>query len=119
MTAPTWSADPHTMDLLEAIADAERATARDMPAAFLAACEADARAHGGVVSVNRVSAALPEDITSTHRFSALWSHYTGKGRPMRTATTADLAHPWEVRQGSRSGNDGKPVRLRIWQECAR
>ena len=111
--APRWE-PTDAADLLTLVADVDRSTGRDVPALFLAACEADAKAHGGIVSVSRVSAALPEDITSTERYSALWSHYTGKGRPMRKATEADVLQPWEIRFGSRSGNDGKPVRLRVW-----
>ena len=78
-------------------------------AAFLAACEADAKAHDGRVSVSRVSAALPEDITSTERYSSFWSHFTGKDRPMRR-----LDGVWDERKGSRSGNNGKPTPARVW-----
>jgi hypothetical protein len=78
-------------------------------AAFLAACEADAAANGGRVSVSRVSAALPEDITSTERYSAMWSRFTGRDRPMRR-----LPGVWDMREGSRSGNDGKPTPAREW-----
>lgn len=116
---PAWSpVDDDTADLLTLVADVERPTGRDVVAAFLAACEADAKAHGGIVSVNRVSAALPEDVTSTERYSSLWSHFTGKGKPMRKATTKDAQPPWEIRKGSRSGNDGKPVRLRVWDAAS-
>ena len=97
--------DEPTADLLTLVADVDNPVGRDLPALFLAACERDAAAHDGLVSVNRVSAALPEDITSTERYSAMWSHYTGKGRPMVKADG------WEIREGSRSGNDGKPVKL--------
>ena len=109
------SIDGDTADKLALVADPEAAVGRDMVAAFLAACEADARANGGLVSVNRVSAALPDDITSTERYAAMWGHFTGKGKPMRRATTEDHPHPWEERKGSRSGNDGKPMRLRFWE----
>lgn len=114
MTAPIFSpVDDDTADLLTLVADVDRPTGRDVPALFLAACEADAAANGGLVSVSRVSAALPEDVTCTERYSALWSHFTGRGRPMRRATDDD-GQTWELREGSRSGNDGKPVRLRVW-----
>lgn len=116
MTAPRWE-PTDAADLLTLVADVDRSTGRDVPALFLAACEADAKAHGGIVSVSRVSAALPEDITSTERYSSLWSHYTGKGRPMRKADARD-ERQWEIREGSRSGNNGKPVRLRVWVGAA-
>ena len=119
MSGPTFApVDDDTADLLALIANPGHPVGRDAVAAFLAACEADAAAHDGLVSVNRVSAALPDDITSTERYSSLWSHYTGKGKPMRKATTNDTPIPWEERKGSRSGNDGKPVRLRVWQGVA-
>lgn len=109
MSGPQFAAvDEPTADLLALVANPGHPVGRDAVAAFLAACEADAAAHDGLVSVNRVSAALPEDITSTERYSSLWSHYTGKGKPMVKA------EGWEIRKGSRSGNDGKPVRLRRW-----
>lgn len=118
------TAEPSLFDLIDAqarinethaklhlVADPGSPVGRDAVAAFLTACEADARTHDGIVSVNRVSAALPEDITSTERYSSFWSHFTGKGKPMVKADG------WEIREGSRSGNDGKPVRLRRWIGC--
>ena len=113
------SIDGTTADKLRLVADPDSPIGRDVVAAFLAACETDARSHGGIVSVSRVSAALPEDITRTERYSSLWSHYTGRDKPMRKATADDIEPPWEIRKGSRSGNDGKPVRLRVWQGAAR
>lgn len=41
-------------------------------------------------------------------------HFTGRGRPMRKATLEDVSMPWEVCEGSASGNDGRPFRLRVW-----
>lgn len=99
-----------TADLLTLIADADSPIGRDMVTAFLAACEADAAAHDGRVSVSRVSAALPEDITSTERYSSLWSRFTGKDRPMRR-----IPGVWDIREGSRTGNDGKPTPAREWR----
>lgn len=96
-------------DLLELVADTERATGRDAVAAFLAACEADARAHDGRVSVNRVSAALEAEGIEHHRYSAFWSHFTGRGKPM-----VKCSGEWEVRAGSKTGNNGKPFVVRRW-----
>lgn len=106
---PRW--EPTTVEgLLRLVADVDRPTGRDAPALFLAACEADARSHGGCVSVNRVRALLElvgADIPP-RRYSAMWAVYTGDGRPM-------LKLPeWEVCSGSRSGNDGRPMPLRKW-----
>jgi hypothetical protein len=106
--------DDDTADLLAMVADAESPVGRDAVAAFLAACEADAANHGGIVSVSRVGAALTEAGIEHHRYSSFWSHFTGHGKPMRPATTADTDPPWEIRRGSKSGNNGKPMRLRVW-----
>lgn len=75
---------------------------------FLAACKADADAHDGLVSVNRVSAALSEAGIESRRYSSLWGHFTGDGKPMRSTQQV------EVRAGSTSGNDGKAMWLRRW-----
>lgn len=104
-----YALDDETADLLTLVADAERPTGRDVVAAFLAACEADAAANGGRVSVSRVGDMLPEDITSTERYSSLWSHFTGPGKHMRRVPGV-----WDERQGSRSGNNGKPTPARVW-----
>ena len=104
--APT---DDDTHDLLSLVADTERPTGRDMVAEFLTACENDAKANGGRVSVSRVSAALPDDITSTERYSSLWSAFTGKGKPMRR-----VPGEVDVRQGSTSHNNGRMGPAREW-----
>src|SRR5690348_14404068 len=106
---PMLTADPDTHNRLVLVADVTSPVGRDAVSAFLAACEADARANGGRVSVSRVSAMLPEDITSTERYSSFWSRFTGKDRPMRR-----LKGMWDEREGSRSGNDGKLTPARVW-----
>jgi hypothetical protein len=109
MTAPHFApVDEPTADLLTLVADVERATGRDVPALFLAACQRDAREHGGLVSVNRVRALLDGEDIPPRRYSALWSHYTGRGKPM--VKTGE----WEMCEGSTSGNDGRPFAIRRW-----
>ena len=102
---------PETADLLGLVADAETPLGQGRYASFLAACKADAMAHHGLVSVNRVRAALTvkgELQISPRAFSGMWAHATGPGRPMVRA------EGWELCQGSTSGNDGRPYRLRRW-----
>lgn len=109
MTAPRFApVDSDTADLLTLVADADAPVGRDAVAAFLAACEADAEAHGGRVSVNRVRAALAGEDIPPRRYSALWAHYTGRGKPM--VKTGE----WETCAGSDSGNDGRPYPVRRW-----
>lgn len=100
-------------DLLEVLAAGEQRSDVDV---FLDACEADAAAHDGLVSVNRVRALVQESghTIDPARYSAFWSRFTGKGRPMRKATGDDTPEPWEVCQGSTSNNNGRPYRLRVW-----
>lgn len=120
MTAPTF-APTDQYDLLALVADTERATARDDVAAFLAACEQDAAAHDGLVSVNRVRALMADRDIEHHRYSALWAHFTGKGRPMVAAFVKTENGPepmWETCKGSQSGNNGRPYRLRRWVGAA-
>ena len=113
--APTFApVDKPTRDKLALVADPDSPVGRSDLGVFLAACEADARDHGGIVSVNRVRAALDEADIEPHRYSSFWSHFTGKSRVMRKATTEDVADPWEICQGSPSGNDGRPYPLRVW-----
>lgn len=102
------SIDGTTADKLAVVADPEHPVGRDAVAAFLTACEADHRRHG-YVSVNRVSAALESEGIEHHRYSAFWSRFTGKGRPMRR-----LPGRFEERQGSKSGNNGRLMPLREW-----
>ena len=111
MTAPTF-APTSEYDLLALVADTERATARDDVAAFLAACEQDAAANDGIVSVNRVRDLMADRDIEHHRYSAFWSRFTGRGRPM------EKADGWERCEGSESGNDGRPYRLRRWVGAA-
>jgi hypothetical protein len=105
--SPHWE-PTDAADLLTLVADTRRPVGRDAPALFLAACEADARAHGGLVSVNRVRERLAAEDIPPRRFSALWSHFTGRDRPM--VKTGG----WEVCSGSTSGNDGRPYPVRRW-----
>lgn len=107
-------------DLLSLVVDEHSPlpSKQDAIDAFLTACERDARAHDGIVSVSRVADLLRDQLEADqiehHAYSGMWSTYTGKDRPMRKATTADIDNPWEVRDGSRSGNNGKPFKLRVW-----
>lgn len=105
--------DSETDDLLALIADVESPVGRDVPALFLAACERDAATHDGLVSVNRVRALLADEDIPPRRYSSLWGHYTGPGRPMVKAYT-DGQPLWETCQGSPSRNDGRPFQLRRW-----
>lgn len=106
---PRWApVDDGTASVLDLIADVKSPVGRDVPALFLAACEADARAHDGIVSVNRVRERLAREDIPPRRYSALWAHYTGHGKPM--VKTGD----WETCKGSASGNDGRPYPERRW-----
>lgn len=100
-------------DLLELVADAESPIGRTDVDAFLDACRRDAMAHDGLVSVNRVRALMDGRDIEHHRYSAFWARFTGKDRPMVKATPAD-GQVWETCEGSTSGNDGRPYRLRRW-----
>jgi hypothetical protein len=109
MSAPQWSpVDDETADLLTLVADEHSIIGADVVPLFLAACEADAAAHHGLVSVNRVRARLADADIPARRYSSLWSHFTGREKPM--AKTGE----WETCQGSSSGNDGRPFPLRRW-----
>ena len=112
MSAPQFSPiDEPTRDLLTLVADAETPTGQEHYARFLAACKADADAHQGFVSVNRVRAALTDNgqlQIDPRAFSAMWAHATGKGRPM--VKTGN----WITCAGSTSGNDGRPYPERRW-----
>jgi hypothetical protein len=115
VSAPTWSpVDDATADLLTLVADVDRPVGHDVPALFLAACQADAEAHDGLVSVNRVRARLADADIPPRRYSALWAHYTGAGKPMVKAHWSDGEQIWETCSGSTSGNDGRPFPLRRW-----
>lgn len=109
MSAPAFApADEETYDLLSAVAEPHPVIGADVPGLFLAACKRDAEIHGGFVSVNRVRALLVDADIPPRRYSALWAHFTGEGKPMVKADT------WETCSGSTSGNDGRPFRLRRW-----
>lgn len=107
MSAPRFEATD-AYDLLALVADPESPVGRDDVAAFLDACRRDAMAHDGLVSVNRVRKLMDGRDIEHHRYSAFWARFTGKGRPMVKADG------WEVCEGSTSGNDGRPYRLRRW-----
>jgi hypothetical protein len=108
-TAPQWESTD-AVDLLTLVADTERPVGRDAVAAFLGACEADAKAHNGFVSVNRVRERLAAEQIPPRRYSALWARFTGTGKPM--VKTGG----WEICEGSTSGNDGRPYPVRRWVE---
>ncbi|WP_310962106.1 hypothetical protein [Nocardioides terrisoli] len=73
---------PDEYDLLSLIADEHTVPGADAVDLFLAACEADAKAHGWV-SVPRVRLALAGADIPPARLSSLWGHFTGDGKPMR------------------------------------
>lgn len=107
MSAPQFEATD-AYDLLHLVADTERVVGQGDVDAFLDACRRDAMAHNGIVSVNRVRELMSDRDIEHHRYSAFWSRFTGKGRPMVKAGG------WETCEGSESGNDGRPYRLRRW-----
>lgn len=112
---PRWSpVDDDTYDLLTAVADPNPLIGADVPTLFLDACRADAIDHGGYVSVNRVRARLADHDIPPRRYSALWSHFTGPGKPMTKAVDQDGHNIWEQCSGSTSGNDGRPYPVRRW-----
>lgn len=96
-------------DLLDRVATAWVPGNRTLREEFLAACKADAQAHAGIVSVNRVREMCKPLNIPPRSWSSWWSHYTGPGQPMRKLRRLD-----EFR-GSTSRNDGKPYLLRRWQ----
>lgn len=109
MSAPHFAPiDEDTNDLLHLVADVDSPIGADAPELFLAACRRDAMAHDGIVSVNRVRVLMAEAQVEPHRYSSFWSAFTGRGKPMQKA------EGWETCEGSSSGNDGRPYRLRRW-----
>jgi hypothetical protein len=109
MIRPHFStADEATYDLLALVADPDRSTGRDAVEAFLAACRRDARANGGLVSVNRVRSLLTDAQIPPRRYSSLWSAFTGPGKPMRRTDV------WELNTDRAGRNSGKPTFLREW-----
>lgn len=96
-------------DLLDRVATAWTPGGKDMETEFLAACEADAKAHCGFVSVNRVRELCKPLNIPPRKWSSLWTHHTGMdGRPMRKTRRIDEFH------GAPSRNNGKPYFLREW-----
>lgn len=115
MSAPVWSQiDDDTASILDLIADVDSPIGSDVPDLFLAACERDAEAHNGLVSVNRVRDLLAAEDIEHHRYSALWAAFTGRGKPMEKARHIDGEQMWETCQGSRTGNNGRPYAIRRW-----
>lgn len=97
-------------ELLERVAHGSGSAGRDSATIFLAACYWAAICKDGYVSVNdvrhicdRIGANIPP-----RRYSAMWSRFTGPGRPMVKAPG------WEQCAGSKSGNDGRPYPVRLW-----
>lgn len=107
--APQWEPNP-APELLEAVA------AKGDSAAFLDACRADADAHEGMVSVNRVRSLVRAQglVFNPQAWSAFWSVHTGAGKPM-----ASVMGSWEPARGSTSRNDGRPYRIRCWTNDSR
>lgn len=117
MTAPAWApVDSDTASLLDLLADdgSVSPSKDEVRRLFLDACRRDAEVHGGLVSVNRVRVLLAHADIEPHRYSALWSHFTGRGKPMEKARLADGSVMWQTCKGSASGNDGRPYPLRRW-----
>lgn len=117
MSAPTWTpVDEQTASLLDLLADdgSVSPSKDEVRALFLQACRLDAKNHGGLVSVNRVRAMLAPEQIPPRTYSALWSHFTGRGKPMEKARLADGSVMWQTCHGSTSGNDGRPFPLRRW-----
>ena len=114
-TSPRWSpVDDDTHDLLTAVAEPHPIVGADAQEICLAACRADALAHDGMVSVNRVRELMAEKDIPARRYSALWAHCTGRGKPMVKALDDQGHNIWEECEGSTSGNDGRPFPLRRW-----
>lgn len=106
---PTFGPN-NVLELLDRVADGGRSASQDDVSIFLAACCWAANCNDGYVSVNdvrhicdRIGANIPP-----RRYSAMWSRFTGPGRPMIKAPG------WEQCAGSRSGNDGRPYPVRLW-----
>lgn len=117
MSAPTWEpVDESTATLLDLLADdgSVSPSKDEVRGLFLSACRRDAMAHGGLVSVNRVRVLLEAEQIPPRRYSAMWSHFTGRGKPMEKARLADGSIMWQTCKGSTSGNDGRPFPLRRW-----
>jgi len=106
---PRWKPTPEA-EFLALVADVHNIARRDPTRLFLAACRADACLHHGKVSVNRVRLRLAAAGVAipARRYSAMWSAFTGPGKPMVKLKE------WEVCAGSLSGNDGRPFALRRW-----
>lgn len=95
-------------DLIDRVATAWTPGSGGVEAEFLAACKADAEAHLGYISVNRVRELCKPLNVPPRRWSSLWTHNTGPGRPMQKTLRVD-----EIR-GCTSRNDGRPFFLRKW-----
>ncbi len=115
-SGPSWSPiDDDTHDLLSVVAEPHPVVGAEVVDLFLDACRRDADSHGGFVSVNRVRARLADQDIPSRRYSALWGHFTGQGRPMvKAKDPATGDYLWEPCSGSTSGNNGRPYPVRRW-----
>lgn len=117
MSAPQFESTD-VYDLLSLVADAGRPVGNADESAFLDACRRDAMANDGLVSVNRVRELMSARDIEHHRYSAFWSRFTGKDRPMVKAFTlgadGERVPIWETCKGSPTGNDGRPFAVRRW-----
>jgi hypothetical protein len=79
---------------------------------FLDACACDAATSGGEVSVSRVRALLTDNDgvlrIEPRRLARLWQMHTGVGKAMVYTSGVEEC------QGSKSGNDHKLFRRRLW-----
>lgn len=114
MTTLAHAIDDDAYDLLHLLADQQTApsVSRGERERFLAACEADARAHGGLVSSQRVREALTAAndplIDAPQRLSCMWTVCTGAGRPMMRLTLTERG------TDTKSRNSAKRFPLRRW-----
>lgn len=115
MSAPQWApVDDDTADLLSVLADPHPIVGADVTDLFLAACRRAAMSCDGYVSVNVVRGILADEDIDPRRYSAMWAHFTGSGKPMVKAKDDSGAQMWETCEGSPSGNNGRPYPMRRW-----
>lgn len=92
---------PAEYDLLDLLADEHTVPGHDAVDLFLDACRRDAAAHSGFVSVVRVRRLLADAQIPPARLSAMWSHWTGAGKPMRRADGFDANDGETTRNGNK------------------
>lgn len=105
----TFAMRAEDADLLDRVATAWIPGGGALEDEFLSACKADAAAHVGLVSVNRVRELCRPLNIPPRSWSSWWSHHTGPGQVMEKTRRID-----EFR-GSTNRNDGKPYFLRRWR----